>query len=147
MKNILFVFLLLFISPETKASVPSNGSDSAKIAYRVIAYSKGDSAIYSVSNISEIIPDMTLYIPNAFTPNGDGLNDTFGGVGVGIIEYSMAIYNRWGNLLFTSKDVNSKWDGTFMNSPVQQDVYTYQIAAKGEHTALIVKTGAVVVLR
>jgi len=58
-------------------------------------------------------PEYTFYMPNAFTPNADGLNDTFGpeGVGLDLDDYQMHIYNRWGELVFKSHDVNTGWDG------------------------------------
>lgn len=55
--------------------------------------------------------DMTMYVPNAFTPNGDGTNDTFNVFGVGIKKYNMEIFDRWGNLVFTANDISTGWDG------------------------------------
>lgn len=99
--------------------------------YRVTAYQKGNSEIMSISNIFEIVPAAVLYIPNAFTPNSDGLNDTFGAVGEGIIEYNMQIFDRWGNLIFESNDMKVQWDGTYHNELVPNGVYVYKIDAKG----------------
>ena len=76
-----------------------------------------------------------LFIPNTFTPNGDGENDVFypRGSGVSIIK-SFRIYNRWGNLLFEHmnfqiNDINSAWDGSYNGSSPRPDVYVYVIDA------------------
>jgi gliding motility-associated-like protein len=71
--------------------------------------------------------DLFVHIPNAFTPNGDPLNSHFGlsGITQGVAQFKMSIYNRWGQQVFYSDDVNIKWDGTFMGKPVEQGVYVY----------------------
>jgi gliding motility-associated-like protein len=71
---------------------------------------------------------MLLFIPNAFSPNSDQLNDFFNPNGrLSVKEYHIYIYNRWGELLFESKDHKSAWDGNYKNSMCPQDVYTYWI--------------------
>jgi gliding motility-associated-like protein len=67
------------------------------------------------------------YIPNSFTPNGDNRNETFKPSLINYQDYEMRIFNRWGELLFESFDVNEGWDGTYKGVPVQQGVYLYQI--------------------
>lgn len=75
--------------------------------------------------------EVTLYIPNAFTPDGDGLNDFFYVEGENLedFSYNISIFNRWGNLVFKSDDVNEKWNGTFLNKgdilPI--GVYSYKL--------------------
>ena len=54
-----------------------------------------------------------IYAPNAFSPDGDGLNDFFKVSGQGIIDFEMEIFNRWGQMVFKSSNINEKWDGTF----------------------------------
>ncbi|UPT68498.1 MAG: choice-of-anchor L domain-containing protein [Sphingobacteriales bacterium JAD_PAG50586_3] len=56
-------------------------------------------------------PDYTLYVPNAFTPNGDDINENFSGLGQGFINYEMYIFNRWGEPIFKSTDYANRWDG------------------------------------
>ena len=56
-----------------------------------------------------------IYIPNAFTPQYDGINDKFGPKGIGIEEFEMKIFDRWGERVFTSNDINISWDGTYQN--------------------------------
>jgi len=102
--------------------------------YRVTAFQNGNNQVMSVSNEAEIIPAAVLYIPNAFTPNGDGLNDTFGAVGEGITEYDMQIFNRWGNLIFESNEIKIRWDGYYHNEMAPLGVYVYKISAKGPST-------------
>jgi gliding motility-associated-like protein len=74
-------------------------------------------------------PDFVFYIPNAFTPNGDEINDTFFGKGIGITEFEMMIFDRWGNLIFFSDDINKSWDGkaNYGTELAQMDVYVYSI--------------------
>lgn len=70
----------------------------------------------------------TFYVPNSFTPNGNGHNDFFFGTGIGIKNYQMRIFNRWGEEIFVSFEENDKWDGILMKTgkPAPQDVYVYQ---------------------
>ena len=74
-----------------------------------------------------IEPECTFYIPNAFTPNGDGSNDEFFGKGEGILEYNMTIYDRWGMKIFYCDDINDHWHGDFAGNECQQDVYVYVV--------------------
>lgn len=76
-----------------------------------------------------IDPDFTFYIPNAFSPNGDSINDSFNGKGIFIKEYEMRIYDRWGNMIFFTDDINKPWDGraNHGNEMAQMDVYVYLV--------------------
>ncbi len=74
--------------------------------------------------------DFGIYVPNTFTPNGDGLNDIFYGKGFGIKKFEMQIFDRWGEKVFTSTDLNEAWDGSMQNKgskQVQEGVYTWRI--------------------
>lgn len=71
--------------------------------------------------------EFTFYVPNSFSPNGDGINDEFYGKGENINSFQMWIYDRWGNSLFYCDDINKHWDGTLAGKVVQQDVYVYVI--------------------
>jgi gliding motility-associated-like protein len=99
--------------------------------YRVVAYKVGQPQVFSISNEVEIIPPMSLYIPNTFTPNGDGLNDTFGVAGEAIKDINIQIFNRWGQLIFESADGNRRWDGTYQGEKVPMGSYVYKVSVKG----------------
>lgn len=79
----------------------------------------------------KIDPVYALYIPNVFTPNGDGLNDIFQpkGVGIDVNNYRMLIYDRWGELVYESNNFNVGWDGAIKGNKnkATQDVYVYKI--------------------
>ena len=90
-----------------------------------------------------------IYIPNSFTPNGDGMNDQFSIVGTAfcITNFKGKIFDRWGEILFEWTDVDSKWDGTYKGKEVEQNVYVYQLeyfVPGGKH---IVKTGHINLIR
>jgi len=74
-------------------------------------------------------PAFSVTIPTAFSPNGDGINDSWGPVGVlqGVKGYELLIFNRWGEILFQTKDVNATWDGTYMGDPVPEGFYQYNM--------------------
>lgn len=80
----------------------------------------------------EIIGDLTIYAPNAFTPDGNGVNDIFRPVVQGYDEqsYNFYIFNRWGEKIYESDSPQYGWDGTHSNSIVPQDVYIWKIIAK-----------------
>ncbi len=71
-----------------------------------------------------------MYVPNTFTPNGDGDNDMFLAISASVKEYNMRIFNRWGEEVFSTNNINIGWDGVFRGAEVQQDVYVYRIEAK-----------------
>ncbi|PJB56602.1 MAG: hypothetical protein CO098_13580, partial [Bacteroidetes bacterium CG_4_9_14_3_um_filter_41_19] len=70
-----------------------------------------------------------FYLPNAFTPNGDGLNDSFGPIlrYDYVNRYHMSIYNRWGQVIYETTDINKGWDGTYKGSPCMLGAYVYRI--------------------
>jgi len=71
--------------------------------------------------------DFTAYIPNAFTPNGDGLNDTFYPVMRGVKKFELQIFDRWGAMVFASNTSDNVWDGTYKGQECKQDVYNYKL--------------------
>ena len=87
----------------------------------------------------------TFYIPNAFTPNGNDLNELFNikGTNINPNTFEMRIYDRWGKQLFYTIDINQGWDGTFNGQLVKSDSYVYVIKfadlEKGEFHNLIGK--------
>lgn len=76
-----------------------------------------------------ILPEYIIYIPNAFTPNGDGINDIFKPYITNFDTYRMLIYNRWGEMLFETENVHLGWDGSVNNNSITctMDVYSYVI--------------------
>nr|HMT28990.1 PKD domain-containing protein [Bacteroidia bacterium] len=89
----------------------------------------------------DVVTVNPFYIPNAFTPNGDGVNDVFyySGYDLDVSRYNMKIFNRWGQLVFTGQDENDNWNGqTTTGEAAPQGTYVYrlQVKTKGgtEHT-------------
>ena len=70
-----------------------------------------------------------FYLPNAFTPNGDGLNDIFRAVPKYdyVSKYQLSIYNRWGQQIFECNDIDCGWDGTYQSNASTNGVYIYRI--------------------
>lgn len=76
-----------------------------------------------------------LWIPNSFTPNGDGLNDVFKPETIAEMEeYKMLIFNRWGQQIFESNNINKAWDGKYKGRIVESGVYIYRIEARDKLT-------------
>ncbi|TNE79502.1 MAG: PKD domain-containing protein [Bacteroidetes bacterium] len=77
----------------------------------------------------QIDPDITVFIPNAFTPNnfGKARNDRFYVVADGFESFEITIYTRWGEVVYKSADIEEGWDGMYKNVEAQQDVYVYYV--------------------
>jgi gliding motility-associated-like protein len=92
-----------------------------------------DGCVDTVSRPICIGPDASIYVPNAFTPDGDGKNESFYPVTIGMDpdQYEMWIYDRWGNLVFYTNDLNDGWDGRVQgHSEISQiDTYVWKINA------------------
>jgi len=93
------------------------------------------------------IVEQTLFIPSAFTPNNDGLNDFFEVYGEGLTELEINIFNRWGEIIFHSNDLNFSWDGTCKGIVAKQDVYVYQIYFKNQSGIREERRGKLVLVR
>jgi gliding motility-associated-like protein len=107
-----------------------------------------DSVIHTVY----IPEDWAIYVPTAFSPNEDGVNDYFFAKGVGIDEknYKMWIFDRWGNQIYYTEDWNGAgWDGTVQGHPtmVQEDVYIWKIQARSFRGDKYSEVGHVTVVR
>jgi len=84
----------------------------------------------SITETVTILDAFTFYIPNSFTPNGDGLNEGFKGTGIGIDDatYNMWIFDRWGLMIFHTTGLETSWDGRLNGVKVQEDVYVWKVS-------------------
>ncbi len=119
--NLIIPVLLLFCCQDSLAQNTST--------YRLVAHHKTQADVVSVSNTVELSDPIKIQIPNAFSPDGDFVNDFFQVKGLGIDKYSIRIYDRWGKQIFQSSSIEDSWDGTYKGKPAQQGVYTFQITA------------------
>jgi gliding motility-associated-like protein len=94
-----------------------------------------------------IPPPNNVYIPNVFSPNRDGKNDKFYIRGVNIKEIDMKVYNRWGNLVYVSKDVHEGWDGRYKSNDCAEGVYFYIAEVTFADGTISVKKGNVTLIR
>ena len=90
--------------------------------YRVLV--KYDGCVKSDS-ISVGECPVSIWFPNTFTPNGDGLNDTFHPVVTGIEKFSMQIFNRWGTMVFETTSPDPGWDGNFKGTPCPEGMFVF----------------------
>jgi gliding motility-associated-like protein len=97
--------------------------------------------------------ETNLFIPNTFTPNGDGMNDVFYVRGKGVYAVkSLKVFNRWGELLFEKKDVTSNnpsdgWDGMFKGTIASTDTYIYQVEVMCSNTEVLKYNGTISLIR
>lgn len=103
----------------------------------------------TVQNSITIESDFSFFIPSALTPNDDRLNDTFTGKGTSIKNFQMLIYDRWGELIYETNDINQPWNGKVKNHNefVQNDVYVYSITVTSYKNAKHYYRGTVTVTR
>ncbi len=97
------------------------------IFYRIRAISDHSPALESLSNLFRFQLEPLLFVPNAFSPNNDGLNDTFEAKGKFFQTYRLLIFNRWGELIYESNNPDQGWDGTFNGNAMPAATYTYRV--------------------
>lgn len=110
-----------------------DGSKSSYILKLSILNNGGcsDTAIQTICYKDTVIS----YLPSAFTPDDDGINDRWIPRIYGANSVYIAIYNRWGQILHQSIDPDEGWDGVYLNKPVPEGIYTAYIELKGQKTA------------
>ena len=96
-----------------------------------------------------VYPVITFYVPNAFTPNRDGKNDSFKGTGMYIDDstYNMWIYDRWGELIFHSNSLEFGWDGYLKGVRALEDIYVWKVSFKDDSGKNHSYDGTVTLLR
>ncbi len=135
-------YKLITVVPGTETSFIDNNFYNTDTAYcfRIRAIEAVQSIPdTSLSNTDCLQLPPKINIPNAFSPNNDGINDIFFAQGVFIqnltgkasIDYQLRIYDRWGMLLFETNDINKGWDGTYGGKPCELGVYVYDLRATG----------------
>jgi|GEM_PF-3764739 len=89
-----------------------------------------------------------IFIPNAFSPNGDENNDKFLIFNLpGVAKYHFEVFNRWGEKVFETSDINRFWDGTFNGMPVPEGAYTYHLVAEEYDGFVFTKVGTITLVR
>lgn len=94
-----------------------------------------------------VIPATTGFIPNAFTPNGDGVNDVFIPANSNLVSFDMKIFNRWGKQVFSSSGQLSGWDGDDAGKPAEIGVYIYSVSLLFENGDLEIHKGNLTLIR
>jgi gliding motility-associated-like protein len=145
---ILVIFILSYVSfYNAQANSDLNYDENLNI-YRVVALKNQNNPIESVSNAVTVEKPYALYSPNAFSPDGDGINDLFKISGQGMIDFQIEIYNRWGQMVYKSNDLSNGWDGTFKGKNLPTGTFVYKIkTSKYGVEQKLVKSGTVALVR
>lgn len=105
--------------------------------YAIAKYDNGSERV--IPQVVEVKKGSKLFVPNSFTPNGDGVNDEFSVSGNGIVSFSMTIINSKGKVVFKTTDINEAWNFSGSNYQLENEVYTAIVRAVGNdgrsHTA------------
>ena len=118
MKSLLYAFLVVFAILAIPSFAVVNTDD--------------DDETDTVAVDSTALQSSLLEMPNAFSPNGDGINDTYHVKKYqNITEFRALIFNRWGQCLYTWNEIDGFWDGTYKGRPVKDGVYFVRVRAKG----------------
>jgi gliding motility-associated-like protein len=123
-------------------------NDTGNFRVKLIVTSP-DFCVDSISKFIYLKPELLFWLPTAFSPNNDGLNETFGpNTTFGLSKYNMQIYDRWGGLLFTTNDPAKSWNGTdAKGEALPEGVYAYSINFRYIDGKLFVYKGSVTIIR
>ncbi len=145
--------------PVAGVSLPLNTSD----IYSIVGYVPGSDGVYHLNpgtytvhiqnNVCSrdtilLIPpvDCQPFVPNVFSPNGDGINDVFKVEGTGFDIVDFRVFNRWGGVVYSGQGSTSGWDGLYKGKAVDLGVYTYLIKVRYGQQEIMLK-GSVTLVR
>lgn len=118
------------VAPNTKSPLHLYPSTHSGTYTATLKVKNAKGCVSYVEHLIEVSPEFSFYIPNAFTPTRkDETNDTFFGKGVGIVTYHLWVFDRWGNMVFNTADINQGWDGRANNGQdvAQEDVFVWKV--------------------
>jgi gliding motility-associated-like protein len=138
---------------------PSTGLNDANIANPVAILKESQKYVLTASNDANCKATDTInitvykvkagiYVPNAFTPNGDGLNDVLRAIPLGIKTFiGFNIYDRFGHIVFSTKDPSRGWDGTFKGKALDGDIFVWTVEAIDFENNKLNQKGSVMLVR
>lgn len=137
------------VGPQTTRFVDTKTSLFQSIYnYRIIAHELAGYRSTSMSNEDSVIFAPRIWSANAFTPNKDGKNDVFVIKGpFDLSTFTLTIFDRWGRIIFESRDITQGWDGTVKGKDAPEGVYTYKVTAKGLKGEPVSQNGTVTLVR
>lgn len=121
--------------------------DNQVVAYRIVAVANQGGIPQSISNTIRLIKEPNLFHPTAFTPNADGLNDVFNVFGQYVDQFEMQIFNRWGEMMFHTEDLNEGWDGRFNGTLMPEGTYVFRANITDQAGRSFERSGTLVLLR
>lgn len=153
---------LLLLNPDqtVQTSIPVTGSNSYTetspdpeqqvLLYRIQAI--GINPVTNLpdtaySNLLELVQQFEVYIPTAFSPNNDGLNDIFTAKGRFIKTFDLKIYDRWGQVIFSSTDIEKGWDGKINGKEASSGAYAYTLTATDDKNRIFSRNGVLTLVR
>ena len=116
-----------------------------QLRYRVRAVATNGFSSYS-NNLTFLL-SMKLFVPDVFSPNGDGINDTFTAKGQFIQSFDLRIFNRWGEPIYQTDRLEQGWDGTANGQPLTDGSYVYRIEIQDSTGKTFTKRGALLLRR
>jgi gliding motility-associated-like protein len=129
-------------------------SDTGKYTVKVIAVNLESTCTDTLVEEAyvDIRPEIMAFIPNVFTPNGKynqhtKVNEKFSVVLSSYSSFEMTVFNRWGQQVYHTTDINDGWDGNYNNQPAEEGVYVYVVKARSDSGKEYKFTGTVTLLR
>jgi gliding motility-associated-like protein len=133
-----------FVGNDYVVTWTDTGSYEIKCVFTSLAGCE-DSSYYYVDVVE--CDETTLYVPDAFSPDENNKNDVFLPKGLNVADFEMYVYNRWGELIFESKDFTVGWNGKYSGLECQQDVYVWVVRWRDLKKKPFQKIGHVTLLR
>lgn len=107
--------------------------EPGQYAVRLIAGNQQTGCEDTIDYNYVFVDSIQLFVPNAFTPNGDGVNDVFKLAALNFEAFELLIFNRWGQLIFSTKQPGDEWDGSYQGEMMPAGAYPYLIKATGKN--------------
>jgi gliding motility-associated-like protein len=126
---------------------PTHVFDSSGFYYVTLIAEDAKGCIDSITKPIFIEKEFYVYIPNTFIPDDDRFNEYFSGSFIGLKSVEVFVFNRWGELIFESKELDFKWDGTYNGTNVPEGTYSWLLKYKRDKGNTEVLTGHINVLR
>lgn len=133
---------LVSAEPDPVITFPEPGSFPVRLA---IVDTLG--CVDTLVKVIRVAPEFNLYLPTAFSPDGDGLNEVFGVEGTGIVKFHLRIFDRWGKVIFETEDPAQGWDGTIDGKKPVPGVYPYMFRFLGPSGQTADRYGNVTLVR